>query len=71
MRISSGVEKANLNTPVRKEVLEAFRGKCAEMNIPMNVVVELFMEAFSDDRFEIILGNKKYNNSAIYLKEDK
>ena len=50
-------DKGVLNTPINKEVLDNFRTKCKEENIPMNVVIELFCKRFAEGGFELNVVN--------------
>lgn len=51
--------KAMLNTTINKEILDSFRNYCKEINIPMNVVLETFMNQFSDGQFSLKLSKNQ------------
>ena len=46
------IQKGVLSTPINKEILDQFRAKCKELNIPMNTVVEIFCKEFIRGKFE-------------------
>lgn len=51
MAVSSPEKKA-LSAPINKEVLEEFKVKCKELNIPMSTVIEMFCREFNKGKFE-------------------
>lgn len=51
MAVSSPEKKA-LSAPINKEVLEGFKAKCKELNIPMSTVIEMFCREFNKGKFE-------------------
>lgn len=51
MAVSSPEKKA-LSAPINKEVLEDFKAKCKELNIPMSTVIEMFCREFNKGKFE-------------------
>ena len=44
--------KGVLSAPINREVLDAFRIKCKQLNVPMSTVVELFCKEFVKGKFE-------------------
>lgn len=46
-------ETSVLNTKVNKEVFEAFKGCCAELGYPMNVMLETFMRQYTNGKFKL------------------
>lgn len=55
----SNVEKGFLHTSFDKQVLSDFKSKCQELNIPMNIVMEIFFKQFIAGDFEIKFVNKR------------
>lgn len=45
------VETTALNQKINKEVFDAFKDYCKELGYPMNVVLETFMQQYSNGRF--------------------
>lgn len=46
-------KKRVLSTPINAEVCDAFKDACTKIDIPMNTLLEMFMEAFANGEFEI------------------
>ena len=42
-----------LNTKVNKEVFDSFKDYCKEQGYPLNVVIEIFMNQYSNGRFHL------------------
>ena len=66
MSVSSPEKKA-LSAPINKEVLEEFKAKCKELNIPMSTVIEMFCREFNKGKFEF----KFARAMSIELTDDK
>lgn len=47
------VETMALNTKVNKEVFDAFKDYCKELGYPMNVMLETFMQQYTNGKFNI------------------
>lgn len=47
------VETTALNTKVNKEVFDNFKIRCLELRYPMNVVLEIFMQQYANERFGV------------------
>lgn len=45
--------KKAFNTSIEESVSEAFKAKCKEENIPMNKVLEMFMDLYIEGKFKI------------------
>lgn len=41
------------NTSIDEEILEKFKEKCKEENLPINVVLEKFMQGYIADAFTL------------------
>ena len=41
------------NTSVEEEIANAFKDKCKQENIPMNKVLEMFMEGYINNQFTV------------------
>lgn len=57
--IKSDSEKINrtpLNTTIKSDVLVDFKKYAKESGMPMNVLIELFMQGMIDGRFELVIG---------------
>ena len=51
--------RAMLNTTISEDVLNSFRDYCKGINCPMNMVLETFMEQFSNGQFTFKLSKNK------------
>lgn len=51
------LETTALNTKVNKEVFDKFKDYCKEHGYPMNVMLETFMQQYTNKRFEIEADN--------------
>ncbi len=60
--------RTQLNTTVDKGILEEFKRSCKQTGIPMNVLLEAFMQQFSAGEFYLKLGKTK-RDADIELKE--
>lgn len=47
------LETTTLNTEVNKEVFDLFKDYCRELGYPMNMVIETFMNQYTNGRFNI------------------
>ena len=45
------METAALNTQIHKELLEDFKTRCKQLEYPMNVMIETFMQQYANERF--------------------
>lgn len=45
--------KKAFNTSIDTEILEQFKAKCKEQKIPINVVLERFMQGYIDEDFKL------------------
>ncbi len=45
--------KKAFNTSIDEEILEQFRAKCKEEKIPINVVLERFMQGYINEDFKL------------------
>lgn len=45
--------KKSFATSIDERVIQDFKVQCAKNNIPMNTVMELFMKAYAQGRFQI------------------
>lgn len=45
--------KRALGTPVNKDIFDNFKEECKKIDIPMNVVLEIFMDEFSNGKVDI------------------
>lgn len=55
-RKPSGIDKSLLNTTIRTEVLDEFKETCNEIKVPMNSILECFMEQFNSGHFKMRIG---------------
>ena len=63
-------KKAVLSTTINADIMEAFKEKCKEDGVPMNVIIELFIKQYNSGKFEIILGRtekQRRNNRLFFL----
>ena len=57
------VETTALNQKINKEVFDNFKDVCKEQGYPMNVVLETFMQQFSNGRFKLNANDvEKFKN---------
>lgn len=43
--------KKAFNTSIDAEILQRFKDKCKEENLPINIVLEKFMKGYVEDKF--------------------
>lgn len=55
-----GPKKVLLNTTIREDIFKAFREKCQEVHIPMNLFLEGCMQQFIDGQFKIGVIKHEY-----------
>lgn len=58
--------KVILNTTIDKKIMKAFRAKCAQEKMPMNRLIEMFMEQFAAGNFKLRIGK---GNLGLELKD--
>lgn len=46
-------ERAVLNTTIKKEVFDEFKAKCKRTGVPMNTLLEVFMDQYNNGEFKI------------------
>lgn len=46
-------ETGRLHAEINKDVLESFKKYCKQINYPMNVLLEIFMRQYVDERYDI------------------
>lgn len=66
--IKTALEKKQLNVPINKLTLEAFKAECDKNDLKMNYVLECLMNNFIDNDFDII--NTRYGTT-IKLKNSQ
>ena len=47
------IMKKAFNTSIDEEILEQFRAKCKEEKLPINVVLERFMQGYVNEDFKL------------------
>ena len=52
--------KKAFNTSIDEEILEQFRAKCKEEKLPINVVLERFMQGYVEGKFTFTM---KYSDN--------
>ena len=52
-------KRAMLNTTINEDILNNFRDYCKGINCPMNMVLETFMQQFSEGQFSFKLSKNK------------
>ena len=52
-------KRAVLNTTINEDVMNTFRDYCKDINCPMNMVLETFMQQFSEGQFSFKLSKSK------------
>lgn len=63
------IERAVLNTTIKKGTLENFKAYCKAGSYPMNMILEAFMEQFVTGEFTLKIA--KANKLTVDLEEDK
>ena len=48
------IETTALNTKIDKKLFDNFKMRCLELRCPMNIVLEAFMQQYSNKRFDLI-----------------
>lgn len=61
-------KRAMLNTTINEETLVDFKAYCKELGLPMNILLESFMQQFNDGEFVLKIGK---NNKIEVDIEDK
>lgn len=49
------MERKTFTTTIDESVQNKFKAKCAENGIKMNELLEIFMQMYSDEKFELAL----------------
>lgn len=62
------IKRAPLNTTINAEVLNAFKSHCKSLGLPMNLLVESFMEQFVSGEFVLKIG--KANKIAVDIDDE-
>lgn len=62
-------KRAMLNTTINNEVLNEFKAHCKELGLPMNLLLESFMQQFVDGEFVLKIG--KANKLNVDLVDDE
>ena len=52
--------KKAFNTSIDEEILEQFRAKCKEDNLPISIVLERFMQGYVEGKFTFTM---KYSDN--------
>lgn len=60
-----GVEKSLINTTIQTDVLDDFKYNCERLNVPMNYLIERFMEKFNNGDFVLTIGDGRIKKSDI------
>ena len=71
-RVKSDAEprpRAMLNTTINAKVLDDFKAYCKELGLPMNMLLESFMQQFVNGEFVLKIG--KANKINVDLVDDK
>lgn len=61
--------KRALGTPVDIDIFNKFKEECQKIDIPMNVVIEIFMDEFSNGKVDIAFkrnANGEFKGSLEY-----
>lgn len=66
-----GVQKSLINTTIQTDVLDEFKYNCECLKVPMNYIIERFMEKFNNGDFKLTIGDgciKKSNIEVDFKK---
>lgn len=58
---TKGMERATLNTTIKKDTLDKFKSYCKLHGYPLNVVLDIFLEQFVNEQFTLTLRNNYMN----------
>lgn len=61
--------RAMLNTTIDSEVLDEFKAYCKELGLPMNILIQAFMQQMIEGEFRLKFG--KNNNIEVDLIDEK
>lgn len=62
-----GVQKSLINTTIQTDVLDEFKYNCECLKVPMNYIIERFMEKFNNGDFKLTIGDGRIKKSDIEL----
>lgn len=63
--------RAMLNTTIKTETLNSFKAYCREIGMPMNMILEVFMEQFVAGEFVLKIGRaNKMNVDLVEISEE-
>lgn len=60
-----GVQKSLINTTIQTDVLDEFKDNCERLKVPMNYIIERFMEKFNNGDFKLTIGDGRIKKSDI------
>lgn len=60
-----GVQKSLINTTIQTDVLDEFKYNCECLKVPMNYIIERFMEKFNNGDFKLTIGDGRIKKSDI------
>lgn len=56
---AKGKERTMMNTTIKTDILIKFKAYCKEMGYPMNLILDCFMEQFTNQEFNLKICNNK------------
>ena len=56
--------KKAFNTSIDAEILQRFKDKCKEENLPINIVLEKFMKGYVEDKFTFTMEYSANNGKS-------
>lgn len=59
-----------MNTTIKVDVLDKFHDICKDIGVPMNLLIEAFMEQFVAGEFKIRIGRNKLGQKEIDVQYD-
>lgn len=62
------MKRAPLNTTINEDVLSAFKSQCKSLGLPMNMLLESFMQQFVSGEFILKIG--KANKITVDIDEE-
>lgn len=62
-----GVQKSLINTTIQTDILDEFKYNCECLKVPMNYIIERFMEKFNNGDFKLTIGDGRIKKSDIEL----
>lgn len=60
------VARKPFHTPIKEDLMVAFKSKCKKLELPMNTVIEAFMRDFNNNRFFMCMEKDEETNDVVF-----